>query len=56
MNGESRPWTVGDLLESLSNVKPHVRIKLYSDAEGNEIRDMLFLEVGKDTVYFVPFD
>ena len=56
IDGKARPLTVGDLKALLLNLAPGLHVKLWSDAEGNQINDLLEVQVGSRAVELVPFD
>lgn len=51
-----RPMTVADLKMLLDKAPAGAHVKLFSDAEGNEIRHLLEVQIGTHSVELVPYD
>lgn len=55
-SGGFRPMTVGDLKFLLKDAPSGAHVMLWSDAEGNQINNLLEVQIGKRAVELVPFD
>ena len=58
VQGKARPMTVGDLKALLAQAKASddAHVMLWSDAEGNQINNLLEVQIGPRAVELVPFD
>ena len=58
VQGKARYMTVGDLRAILAQGKANddAHVMLWSDAEGNQIRNLLEVQIGHHAIELVPFD
>lgn len=55
-DGKAQAITVGDLKALIAKVPDSATVRLWSDAEGNQERDLLEVHLGSTRVTLVPFD